>query len=162
MKKALTIAGSDTSSGAGIQADLRIFSMLKVYGTSAITAVTAQNTKSIFMIRTVDSKMVMAQIRSVLKDIDIHAIKIGMVYSKEIINSIVRELKNVNIPLILDPIFRAGTGKALLKNDAYATFIKKLVPIVDVVTPNHMEAERISNVKIYDEDDAKIAAERIS
>ena len=162
MTKALTIAGSDTSSGAGIQADLRIFSMLKVYGVSAITAVTAQNTMSIFMIRAVDSEMVMAQIRSVLKDIDIDAIKIGMVYSKEIINSIVRELKDVNIPLILDPVFRAGTGKALLKNDAYPTFIKRLVPIVDVITPNHMEAERISNVKIYDVDDAKIAAERIS
>ncbi|MEE8133332.1 MAG: bifunctional hydroxymethylpyrimidine kinase/phosphomethylpyrimidine kinase [Nitrososphaerales archaeon] len=162
MAKALTIGGSDTSSGAGIQADLRIFSTLKVYGMSVITALTAQNTRSVSRIAAIGSGMVRAQIHAVLDDISIDAIKIGMVYSKEIINSVASVLRDVNVPMILDPIFKAGTGKPLLRNDAYTSFVKRLVPIVDVITPNLMEAEKLANMEIHTVDDSKDAVEKIA
>lgn len=162
MAKALTIAGSDTSSGAGIQADLRIFSTLHVYGTSVITAVTAQNTRGIDRIRAIEPSMVKAQISAILNDIDLDAIKIGMVYNKEIIHAIASMLKDQGIPLILDPIFKAGTGAILLRNDAYESFVKKLVPMSDVITPNLMEAERLANMKIHNADEARITAKKIA
>jgi hydroxymethylpyrimidine/phosphomethylpyrimidine kinase len=162
MAKALTIAGSDTSSGAGIQADLRIFSTLHVYGTSVITAVTAQNTRGIDRIRAIEPSMVKAQISAILNDIDLDATKIGMVYNKEIIHAVASMLKDRSIPLILDPIFKAGTGAVLLRNDAYESFVKKLVPMSDVITPNLMEAERLANMKIHNADEARIAAKKIS
>ncbi len=162
MAKALTIAGSDTSSGAGIQADLKIFSTLHVYGTSVITALTAQNTRGVSRIKTIEPLMIKAQINAVLDDIDIDAIKIGMVYSKEIINSVTGVLKSVRIPIILDPIFKAGTGATLLRNDAYTSFAKRLVPMADVITPNRMEAEKLANMKIHTIDEAKVAAEKLA
>ena len=162
MAKALTIAGSDTSSGAGIQADLRIFSTLHVYGTSVITAVTAQNTRGIDRIRAIEPSMVKAQISAILNDIDLDAIKIGMVYNREIIHAIASMLKDQGIPLILDPIFKAGTGAILLRNDAYESFVKKLVPMSDVITPNLMEAERLANMKIHNADEARITAKKIA
>lgn len=161
MAKALTIAGSDSSSGAGIQADLRIFSTLHVYGTSVITVATAQNTRGVSRIMTIESGMVKAQINAVLNDIKVDAIKIGMVYSKEIINSVATVLKGVHVPIVLDPIFKAGTGATLLRKDAYTSFIRRLVPIADVITPNRMEAEKLANMKIRTVDDARVAAEKI-
>ena len=162
MTKVITISGSDTSSGAGMQADLRIFSTLHVYGTSVVTALTAQNTFGVSKIRTVESGMVRAQINAIFNDIDIDAIKIGMVYTKKIIHVIANILKSVNIPLILDPIFKAGTGATLLRNDAYTSFVKILVPMADIITPNLMEAEKLANMKIHTVDEAKIAAKKIS
>jgi hydroxymethylpyrimidine/phosphomethylpyrimidine kinase len=162
MAKALTIAGSDSSSGAGIQADLKVFSLMHVYGTSVITALTAQNTKRVSRVMPVEPAMIKSQINSVIFDIKIDAIKIGMVYSKDIINAIASALKNVSIPIILDPIFKAGTGAILLRNDAYASFVKKLVPMAYIITPNRMEAEKLANMKINGVADAKNAAEKIA
>lgn len=162
MAKALTIAGSDTSSGAGIQADLRIFSALHVYGTSVITALTAQNTRRISKITAIEPSMIKAQINMILNDIDIDAIKIGMVYSKETINVIANTLKNVKIPVILDPVFAAGTGATLLRKDSYKLFVKKLIPMAYAITPNRMEAEQIANMQIHAIDDLKLAAEKIA
>jgi hydroxymethylpyrimidine/phosphomethylpyrimidine kinase len=162
MAKALTVAGSDTSSGAGVQADLKIFSNLHVYGTSVITALTAQNTRGIRKIAPVRGEMVKAQINAVLSDIKIDAIKIGMVYSKEIIEAVANSLKNVRAPIILDPVFRAGTGAGLLRADAYPIFVKRLIPIATFVTPNRMEAEKLAGMKIRDVQQAKLAAKKIA
>ncbi|MEM2759973.1 MAG: bifunctional hydroxymethylpyrimidine kinase/phosphomethylpyrimidine kinase [Nitrososphaerales archaeon] len=162
MAKALTIAGSDTSSGAGIQADLKVFSALHVYGTSVITALTAQNTRGVSRIMAVEPSMVKAQITAVLNDIDVDAIKIGMVYSRELINTVASSLKDAKIPIVLDPILRSGTGIMLLRNDAYTTFVKKLVPMADVITPNALEAEKLVNMKIRNIDEVKEAVRKIT
>lgn len=162
MGKALTIAGSDTSSGAGIQADLRIFSALHVYGTSVITVLTAQNTRGVSRIVATEPSMVRAQIASIMRDIKIDAIKIGMVYNKGIISSIASALKDIRTPIILDPILRAGTGARLLRDDAYGSFVKKLVPIADLITPNKMEAEKLADMVIHNIDDARAAAKKIA
>lgn len=162
MAKALTIAGSDTSSGAGIQADLKTFSVLGVYGTSVITAITAQNTVGITRINQVEPSVVRAQIKTVLDDIRIDAIKVGMVYSKEIVDSVANTLKGVKIPLILDPIFKASTGAVLLRNDAYDIFIRKLVPLASVIAPNRIEAEKLANISIENVESAKAAAVKIA
>ena len=162
MAKALTIAGSDTSSGAGIQADLKTFSALGVYGTSVITAITAQNTRTIAKIDEVDPAMVRAQINAVLNDIRIDAIKVGMVYSKRIINSVAGALKDVKVPIILDPIFRASRGAILLRNDALSSFIERLVPLAHVITPNVIEAEKLACMRIEGIEHAKDAAKKIA
>ena len=162
MAKALTIAGSDTSSGAGIQADLRTFSALGVYGTSVITALTAQNTRAVMKVDEVKPAVVKAQISAVLSDIKIDAIKVGMVYSKGIVDTVANALKNMKMPVILDPIFRASTGAALLRHDAYSSFVKKLIPLASVITPNLIEAEKLASMKIRNIDDAKTAAREIT
>ncbi len=162
MVKALTIAGSDTSSGAGIQADLKTFSALGVYGTSVITSITAQNTKAVIKIDKVEPSTVRAQIKAVLDDIKVDAIKVGMVYNKEIIGAVASALKGVKVPIILDPIFKASTGAVLLREDAYSSFVKKLVPLANVITPNAIEAERLASMKIKNIEDAKTAALKIA
>ncbi|HLE34470.1 MAG TPA: bifunctional hydroxymethylpyrimidine kinase/phosphomethylpyrimidine kinase [Nitrososphaerales archaeon] len=162
MFKALTIAGSDTSSGAGIQADLKTFSALGVYGTSVITALTAQNTRKVIKIEEVKPPMVKAQINAVLGDIKIDAVKVGMVYSKGIIDAVASTLKNVRVTIVLDPIFKAGTGATLLRSDAYSSFVKRLIPLASVITPNLMEAEKLASIRIKNIDDAKIATKKIA
>ncbi len=162
MTVALTIAGSDPSSGAGIQADLKTFAMLGVYGTSAITTVTAQNTRRITRITALAPSTVRAQIDAVLGDMKVGAVKIGMVYSREIVNVVARTLEDVRIPIVLDPVFRAGTGAFLLRDDAYRPFVKKLIPLATVITPNRMEAERLAGMRIRDLRDARNAVRRIA
>jgi hydroxymethylpyrimidine/phosphomethylpyrimidine kinase len=162
MAKTLTIAGSDTSSGAGVQADLQTFANLGVYGTSVITAITAQNTEAIRKIEEVSAATVRVQINAILQDVRIDAIKIGMVYSKSIIGAVIISLKNVKIPIILDPIFRAGTGAVLLRDDAYSYFVRKLVPLAAVITPNSIEAERLADMKIKNIEGARDAAKKIT
>lgn len=162
MFKALTIAGSDTSSGAGIQADLKTFSALGVYGTSVITALTAQNTRKVIKVEEVKPAVVKAQVNAVLGDIKIDAVKVGMVYSKGVIGAVASVLKNVRVPVILDPIFKAGTGAALLRGDAYSSFVKKLVPLATVITPNLMEAEKLASMKIENAEDTRTAAQKIA
>ena len=162
MFKALTIAGSDTSSGAGIQADLKTFSALGVYGTSVITALTVQNTRKVIKIEEVKPTVVKAQMKAVLGDIKIDAVKVGMVYSKGVIGAAASVLKNVRVPIILDPIFKAGTGAVLLRTDAYSSFVKRLIPLASVITPNVMEAERLASMKIENDDDTRVAAQKIA
>jgi hydroxymethylpyrimidine kinase / phosphomethylpyrimidine kinase / thiamine-phosphate diphosphorylase len=160
LKVALSAAGSDSGAGAGIQADLKTFSALGVYGCTAITAITAQNTKKVAEILAISPEMVRAQIASVMADSPPDAIKVGMVYSKEIIDAVAGSLRG-RTPAVLDPILAAGTGAKLLRDDALERFISKLIPRCFLLTPNRMEAEKLSGVRIKGEAGAIEAAERL-
>ena len=162
MKIALSIAGSDSGAGAGIQADLKTFSALGVYGCTAITAITAQNTKQVAEIFEISPSMVEQQIRSIMIDMRPNAIKIGMVYSTPIIDAVYRSLKKTSkIPIVLDPILAAGTGAKLLRAEAYKSFVSKLIPLSTLITPNRMEAEKLADIVIKTENDAIEAARKI-
>ena len=163
MKIALSIAGSDSGAGAGIQADLKTFSALGVYGCTAITAITAQNTKQVAEIFEISPSMVEQQIRSIMIDMRPNAIKIGMVYSSPIIDAIYRSLKKTpKIPIVLDPILTAGTGAKLLRREAYKSFVSKLIPLSTLITPNKMEAEKLADIVIKTENDIIEAARKIN
>ena len=140
---ALTIAGSDSGGGAGIQADLKTFSALRVYGTSAITAITAQNTRGVLAVEPVPPVMVTAQIRAVLDDIPPKAIKIGMLASPEIVEAVATAIDGYAGPVVLDPVMVAKSGDALLVEEAEAALIERLLPRADVLTPNLPEAARL-------------------
>jgi len=162
LKIALSIAGSDSGAGAGIQADIKMFSALGVYGCTAITAITAQNTKHVDEILGVPPSMVEQQIRAIMDDIKPNATKIGMVYSSPIIEAVYHSIKKMpNIPVVLDPVLAAGTGSQLLRNDAYESLTSKLIPLCNLVTPNRMEAENLSHIMIKTEKDTIEAAEKI-
>ena len=164
MKIALSIAGSDSGAGAGVQADLKMFSALDVYGCTAITAITAQNTKQVAEIFEISPPMVEQQIRSVMTDMPPNAIKIGMVYSGPIIDAVYRSLKKTTskIPVVLDPILAAGTGAKLLRTEAYKSFVSKLIPLSTLITPNRIEAEKLADIAIKTENDAIEAARKIN
>ncbi len=140
---ALTIAGSDSGGGAGIQADLKTFSALGVYGTSAITAITAQNTQRVTAVEILSPTLVAAQIAAVLDDIRIDAIKIGMLGRADVIEAVAKALLGSSAPLVLDPVMVAKSGDALLQDDAVAALIRRLLPRADLVTPNLPEAARL-------------------
>jgi hydroxymethylpyrimidine/phosphomethylpyrimidine kinase len=158
---ALSIAGSDSGAGAGIQADLKTFSALGVYGCTAITAITAQNTRKVSSILELPEYIIREQIQSIMSDIPPDAIKIGMVHRKEIIQSIHASLKRTKVPIVLDPIFAAGTGSKLILDNAFESFVSKLVPIATLITPNLFEAGRLSGILIRSEGDAIDAARKI-
>ncbi len=157
----LSIAGSDPSSGAGIQGDLRTFSAIGIYGHTAITAITNQDTKSFFGVEPVSPSLIRGQIRSILKDFQIDAIKIGMVYDKQTVRAINSELADKDIPIILDPIFKSTTGGILQKQSAFSDFKRLLIPLAHIITPNIIEAEKISGIKIKSHKDLRNAAIRI-
>ncbi|HZO11226.1 MAG TPA: bifunctional hydroxymethylpyrimidine kinase/phosphomethylpyrimidine kinase, partial [Nitrososphaeraceae archaeon] len=161
VQAALTIAGSDSSGGAGIQADMKTMSALGIYSCSVITAITAQNTLNVDHILPLTANIIKKQIRSVLSDIPINAIKIGMVYNNEIITTVSDILKNSKIPIVLDPIISSGTGARLLEQEFLSDFKIKLLPICDVVTPNIHEAEILTGTKIKSENDIKKTALKI-
>ena len=161
VRAALTIAGSDSSGGAGIQADMKTMSALGIYSCTVITAITAQNTSNVDYILPLNADIIKKQIISILSDIPIHAIKIGMVYNNEIITAISDTLRNLKIPVVLDPIVSAGTGAQLLQREFLSDFKTKLIPICDVVTPNISEAEKLSGIKIKNESDIKKTALKI-
>ena len=140
---ALTIAGSDSSGGAGIQADLKTFSALGVYGCSVITAVTAQNTTSVTGIEKISENLVDLQISSVLSDLSVDAIKLGMVFSNDIIDAIYKNIFKLNIPIVLDPVMISKTGNLLLKKESIDYLVKKLIPSSSLLTPNLPEASMI-------------------
>jgi hydroxymethylpyrimidine kinase / phosphomethylpyrimidine kinase / thiamine-phosphate diphosphorylase len=144
----LAIAGSDPSSGAGIQRDLKTFNAFGVYGLSVITAVTSQNTSRFFDVEPVSPSLVKSQIRSILEDFHVNAIKIGMVYDKQTIKVIHSELEKIKIPIILDPIFRSTTGGILQMEGAFSDFKNLLIPLSHVITPNMIEAQKIASIKI--------------
>src|SRR5690349_1625635 len=138
---ALTIAGSDSSGGAGIQADLKTFAALGVYGASAVTALTAQNTKGVTGIHLVPPDVVAAQIDAVLSDLDVKAVKIGMVAQRATIDAIVDALKRWSpAHIVLDPVMVATSGDRLLAPEAIAALRARLIPLVSVLTPNLPEA----------------------
>lgn len=140
---ALTIAGSDSGGGAGIQADLKTFSALGVYGTSAITAITAQNTRGVLAVETVSPGVVSAQIAAVLDDITPQAIKIGMLASPEIVAAVAEAIKGYRGPVVLDPVMVAKSGDRLLTEAAEVALIQRMLPFADVLTPNLPEAARL-------------------
>lgn len=140
---ALTIAGSDSGGGAGIQADLKAFSALCVYGASVITAVTAQNTKAVTAVEGISLGVIAAQIAAVLDDMDVGAIKIGMLATPEIIQTVVAALEDYAGPIVLDPVMVAKSGDALLQDDAVTTLRESLLPRASILTPNLPEAARL-------------------
>ncbi|MHA1131947.1 MAG: bifunctional hydroxymethylpyrimidine kinase/phosphomethylpyrimidine kinase [Candidatus Helarchaeota archaeon] len=160
-KIALTIAGSDSSAGAGIQADIKTFAVHKVYGVSVVTAITAQNTTKVSEIFKIPPEIVEAQLDALLEDMSINALKTGMLVTSEIVELVVRKVQGLDIPIVVDPISKAGTGKVLLENAAMDTLIKKLIPISDLVIPNIMEAERLAGIKLGSESELRDAAEKI-
>jgi hydroxymethylpyrimidine kinase / phosphomethylpyrimidine kinase / thiamine-phosphate diphosphorylase len=163
LKVVLSIAGSDSGAGAGIQADLKMFSALGVYGCTAITAITAQNTKHVVKIFEISPSIVEQQIRSVMTDMRPNAIKLGMVYSTPIIEAVYRSVKKKSkkVPIVLDPILAAGTGAKLLRTEAYKSFVSKLIPLSTLITPNRSEAEKLADILIKSENDAIEAAKKI-
>ena len=139
---ALTIAGSDSGGGAGIQADLKTFSALGVYGASAITAITAQNTRGVAAVEEVSPAVVAAQIDAVLDDLDVRAIKIGMLFSAAIVRAVAERLTG-EVPVVLDPVMVAKSGDALLQPEAVAALVEALLPRATLLTPNLPEAARL-------------------
>ncbi|ACV62527.1 phosphomethylpyrimidine kinase [Desulfofarcimen acetoxidans DSM 771] len=162
MKTALTIAGSDSGGGAGIQADLKTFAAFQVFGLSAITAITAQNTMGVFAVQEVKPEIIAAQIDCLFEDMDIDAVKIGMVSDTEIIKTISAALKRNNAGnVVLDPVMISKSGYKLLKPEAIEELIRSLFPLAGVLTPNLVEAEEITGQKIKNPDDMQTAAEKI-
>ena len=162
MKTALTIAGSDCSGGAGIQADLKTMTMNGVYAMSAITAMTAQNTTGVRAIQESTPDFLKQQIDAVFEDIYPDAVKIGMVASRELIRVIADRLKYYNAKnVVIDPVMVATSGSALMKNDAVETLIKELLPISSLVTPNIPEAQVLSGLTIETKEDMITSAKLI-
>lgn len=163
IKKVLTIAGSDCSGGAGIQADLKTITVHKMYGMSVITALTAQNTTGVYGIQEASPDFVANQIDCIFNDISPDAVKIGMVSNREIIKIIAEKLiqyKAKNI--VVDPVMVATSGSKLISDEAINTLIKELIPLATVITPNIPEAEVLCGFKIKDEKDMVQAAKKIS
>lgn len=147
---ALTIAGSDSGGGAGIQADLKSFSANRAYGASVITAITAQNTCAVIRVETVSPAMIRAQIAAVLDDIRIDAIKIGMLGTPETIEAVADGLKDYKGPIVLDPVMVSKSGDALLQNEAVSCLIERLLPYATLLTPNIPEAQRLIAASLSD------------
>jgi len=160
--RALTIAGSDSSGGAGIQEDLKTFMALGVHGMSAITAVTAQNTVEVTGIQDLSLDIVVAQIRAVFDDIGVDAVKTGMLHTEEIIHAVACELRHYHAPLVVDPVMVSKSGATLLKPEAKKSLLKEVFPLATVVTPNALEAEEITGLKINNIEDGRRAAEKIA
>ena len=162
MKRILTIAGSDSGGGAGIQADLKAITLLGGFGTSAITALTAQNTVGVQDIHEVPAPFVEAQIDSVLSDIGADAVKTGMLSNEEIIGVVSKKIKQYRVKnVVVDPVMISKSGAALLRKDAQDALIRELIPLAWVVTPNLMEAGALAGRKVDSLDGMKKAAHQI-
>ena len=158
----LTIAGSDSSGGAGIQADLKTMSALGVYGATAITAITAQNTTGVTAIMPVTPEVVLAQIAAVASDIRPDAVKIGMLFSRPIIEAVAQGIESHRLSrIVLDPVMISTSGSRLLETDAIDAMLSRLFPIADVITPNRYEAEYLAGMKISTPADVAAAADAI-
>jgi hydroxymethylpyrimidine/phosphomethylpyrimidine kinase len=162
MKRALTIAGSDSGGGAGIQADLKTFGALGVFGTTAITAVTAQNTLAVTRIQEIDPQMVAAQIDAVAQDVGIDAAKTGMLANSAIIEVVASAVKRHRIPnLVVDPVMVSKSGVRLLREDAVLALKSHLLPLAEIITPNLPEAQTLTGQPIPDAEAMREAARRI-
>jgi hydroxymethylpyrimidine/phosphomethylpyrimidine kinase len=162
VKCVLTIAGSDSSGGAGIQADLKTFFAFGVYGMSVITSVTAQNSSRVNGIVNLSQEFIGLQIESVLSDFKIQGIKTGMLYNRETVLTVANKISENNIPIIVvDPVMKAKGGETLLKDNSIGMLKRKLIPQSTLITPNVPEAEILSQMVIEDTDDAKKASEKI-
>jgi len=158
---AMTIAGSDSGGGAGIEADLKTFSALGVFGTCVITAITAQNTQGVREIFPVPPEIVKAQIQAVLEDIPVKIAKTGMLYSRGIMKVVAESVDNYGITMVVDPVLRAGTGSSLIIDEDKDSMIEIILPRAKILTPNLFEAEAISGLKIRSLGDMKRAARKI-
>ncbi len=161
MKKpiALSIAGSDSGAGAGVQADLKTFSALNIYGVTVITSVTSQNTKKVQDSINLPTSNIKSQIQAINSDFNLDAIKIGMLNSKEIIKTVSSEIKDLNAPIILDPVMVAESGDALIKEEAINSLKNDLFGKTELVTPNKSEAEKLSNKEIKSKKDIRSVCE---
>lgn len=162
MRTALTIAGSDSGAGAGIQADLKTFAAHGVYGTSAVTAVTAQNTLGVTMIEALPADLVTAQIEAIAADIGVHAAKTGMLANAAIVEAVAAAAQDLDIPLlVVDPVMLAKSGDRLLDDDAVGAVKAELLRQAFLVTPNIAEAEALAGITIRTRSDCRDAARRI-
>lgn len=151
MKVVLSIAGSDSGGGAGIQADLKTFEAFGVFGTTALTVLTSQNTIGVYEIRAMDIAFIKSQLKAILDDFDIEAIKIGMLYNNEIIDCIREFIKDLKIPIVFDPVCVSKAGYKLLSDDAIEN-LKTLFPYVTLITPNQYEAKLLLDYEFANSD----------
>ena len=162
LKQVLTIAGSDSGGGAGIQADIKAMSANGVFGMSVITAITAQNTEEVTDVFELPVSIVAAQLDAVFDDFEVAAVKTGMLVSADIISAVTKLLKPQNVTnLVVDPVMISKTGHPLLKPDAIDALTRELLPLALVVTPNVHEAQRLSGIEIKSLGDARQAAKVI-
>lgn len=162
MRCALTIAGSDSIAGAGVQADLKTFAAFGIYGTSAITAITAQNTIGITASAALSADLVTAQIEAVAADVRLHATKTGMLATAAIVEAVAAAVEDLELPLVVvDPVLVSSSGTRLLDDDGVEMLCTELIPRAAVVTPNLPEAEALSGKRIASPHDVRIAARRI-
>ncbi len=160
--RCLTIAGSDSGGGAGVQADLKTFAALGAYGMSAVTALTAQNSVGVQGILEVDPDFVSLQIRSVVEDIGVDAVKTGMLAGAAIVSRVARDIRELNLrKVVVDPVMVAKSGNALLRSDAVEALTRELLPLATVVTPNLHEASALAGFEVEDAQGMKEAARRI-
>ena len=159
---ALSIAGFDPDSGAGVIADIRTFNSLGVYGVAVVTVVTAQNTYQGYAVQPLDPKLVIAQLRALKEDMGFDAVKVGMVYTKELVEAISGELSGFDGPIVVDPLVKAKSGIELVSKDALEAMKRKLMPFATLVTPNKFEAEALTGISIQTIADARKAAATIS
>lgn len=159
---ALTIAGSDSGGGAGIQADLKTFAFHCVHGTSAITCITAQNTLGVNQVKKINSDLIKAQIEAIVTDINIKAVKTGMLFDEEIIIAVSQQIKQWKLSqLVVDPVMVSRTGVKLIDEGAIASLKTNLIPQALIVTPNRYEAQILSDLSIFSLEDMKKAAQII-
>lgn len=160
--KALTVSGSDSGAADGIQADLKTFASLGVYGSSVVTAVTAQNTVEVTAIAEVPDEVVIAQIDTVVEDIGAHAVKVGMLSGKSIVENTADRLEAWGIPhLVVDPVMVSKSGAPLLQLNAMRAFVHELLPLCTIITPSISEAETLTKRAISSPGDAQEAAKAI-
>ena len=157
----LSIGGSDPSSGAGIQSDIRTFSKLDIHCLTVITAITSQNTSNFGMVEPVSKNILENQLKSISTDFKIDGIKIGMVYNSEIIKTIHHHLKKLKIPIIVDPVIKSTTGGMLIEKAAIMDFKKFIIPLATIITPNKFEAEILTKMKINSKNTPEKIAKRI-
>ncbi len=159
---ALTIAGSDSGGGAGIQADLRTFAFQRVHGTSALTCITAQNTVGVSRVDGLPPEAVAAQIEAVVQDIGVQGIKTGMLLNAEIVLEVARQVEHLGLqPLVVDPVMVSRTGAKLLADDAIQAIRERLIPLAQVLTPNRYEAQILTGLELHSLADMQKAAEQI-
>lgn len=157
-RAALTVAGSDSGGAAGIQADLKTFAALGVFGASAITCLTAQNPREVTGVHPVPGPFVAEQIRTVFRGIPVRAVKTGMLFSAEIIAAVTEALAETGVPIVVDPVMVASSGARLLREDAVDALVERLIPRAAVVTPNVPEAEILAGTRIHGIDDLRRVA----
>ncbi|WP_226896111.1 bifunctional hydroxymethylpyrimidine kinase/phosphomethylpyrimidine kinase [Polymorphobacter sp. PAMC 29334] len=161
ISRILIIAGSDSSGGAGIQADIKTVTMLGGYAATAVTAVTVQNTLGVTAVHPIPAEIVVAQMRAVIEDIGVDAVKIGMLGDAALIAAVAEGLRGVSVPIVLDPVMVAKGGAELLGGDAVAALVRYLLPLATIVTPNTPELAALTGTEVEDEGDAVLAAQEL-